>query len=103
MRDPKASRAIRAAAGVMGIMILVVVLFSALYIAAEADHGCGGEGCAICSFIRQCENNLRQFGSGTAAQLAVIAPILIVLLTAVFFVTAIFQDTPVSRKVRLNN
>ena len=62
----------RIAAGIMGILMLFIVLFSAFYIAAEADHDCTGEDCPICACIQQCENTLHQIGDGIASQAAVI-------------------------------
>lgn len=98
-----ASKVLRIAAGVMGLMMLVIVLFSAFYIAAEADHDCTGEDCPICACIGQCENMLRGTGDGTAAQLSAGIPVLFILLFAALFVSELSRETPVSVKVRLNN
>ena len=85
----------------MGILMLVIVLISAAYITAEADHDCCGDDCPICECIRQCENTLRGLGGRPSAQSAAVAPIII--LTAVFIVAAVSKSTLVSKKVRLNN
>ncbi len=103
MCNSSKSKALRIAAGIMGLMMLILVLFSAFYIAAEADHDCCGEDCQICACIHQCENTLRGIGDGTSARFAAIAPVILVLLAAVFVIAAVSQDTLVSRKVRLNN
>ena len=103
MRNSNVSNAKRIAAGIIGLMMLVIFLFSAFYIAAEADHDCCGENCPICTCLRECENTLRGVGTGTTSQLSVILPILFALFIAALFVTAIPQGTPVFRKVRLNN
>ncbi|MCR5648213.1 MAG: hypothetical protein K6F67_01595 [Oscillospiraceae bacterium] len=87
----------------MGLMMLVLVLFSAFYIAAEADHDCSGEDCLVCACIRQCENALRVVGDGTAAGSAAVAPVFVILLAAAFVIAAASPDTLISVKVRLNN
>ncbi len=103
MRDPKSSVTRRITAGIMAFMMLVIVLFSAFCIAAETDHDCAGEDCAVCACLRQCENTLRGIGEGAPVQAFAVIPVLSVLLAGAFFVTAILRETPVSAKVRLNN
>lgn len=103
MRNSSKSKALRIAAGIMGLMMLVLVAFSAFYIAAEADHDCCGEGCPICACIHHCENTLRGIGDGTAVRTAIVAPVILFLLAAAFIIPAVSLDTLISRKVRLNN
>ncbi len=102
MRNSSTSGVLRITAGIMGLMMLVVVVFSAFYIAAEADHDCSGEDCPICACIHHCENTLRGFCSGIA-QISAVAPVFLILPAAAFGIAAVSQDTLVSRKVRLNN
>ncbi len=102
MRDTKRSGILRIAAGIMGLMMLAAVLFCAFFIASEADHHCSGEDCLICALIHQCENTLRGAG-GAAVKPAFILPVIIVLLAAAILTAAASLDTPVLRKVRLNN
>ncbi len=103
MRGLTASKAIKYAAGIMAGMMLVVFLFSAFYIAAEADHDCSGGDCPICTCIRQCENLLHPSDDGTTAQPAVVVPVVFFLLSAVLPGVVFPQETLVSRKVRLDN
>lgn len=93
----------RIAAGIMGILMLFIMLFSAFYIAAEADHDCTGEDCPICACIQQCENTLHQIGDGITSQAAVIIPFVFLLVSIFLFASLFPQETLVSRKVRLNN
>lgn len=93
----------RIAAGILGMLMLFIMLFSAFYIAAEADHDCTGEDCPICACIQQCENTLHQIGDGMALQVATVAPIVFMLVSAFLFAFGFPQETLVSRKVRLNN
>ncbi len=93
----------RFTAGIMALMMLVIVLFSVSFIAAEADHDCRGDDCPICACIRLCENSLEQIGSGAVAQAAFIIPAILFCISILFSVCVCRQKTPVSRKVRLNN
>ena len=92
----------RIAAGIMGIMMLVVVLFSACFIAFEADHDCEGDDCHICACIRQCEIILNQAGDVTVQAVEATA-VVIFFISALFSVYRIAPETLVSQKVRLNN
>ena len=93
----------RLAAGIMALMMFVIVLFSVSFIAAEADHDCCGDDCPICACIHLCENTLEQIGSGVATQAAVIIPAILFCISILLSVCVCRQETPVSRKVRLNN
>jgi hypothetical protein len=96
------SKSKRMIATIIGLVMLVVVLFSVFHIALEKDHHCTGKDCPICAYIRQCENTLRQILGGTCAQIAIAAPA-IALLFAFLYVVALSPETPVSKKVRLND
>ncbi len=103
MCNSKASEAKRMITGVMVLMMLATMLFSAFFIAEEADHDCTGEDCPICTLVEQCENTLRGFGGGILSQLSGVISVLFLLITAASLIVVLSQDTPVSRKVRLNN
>ena len=51
----------------LAVVLAVVMLSSAIYIAVEADHDCSGEDCAICHQIGVCENLLKSLGLAGAA------------------------------------
>ena len=51
----------------LAAVLAVVMLFSAVYIAVEADHDCSGDDCAICRQISICENLLKSLGLAGAA------------------------------------
>ncbi len=103
MRNSGTFASKRITMGIIGLVMLVIVLFSSFYIASEANHDCRGEDCPICFCIQQCENTLRGVGSGITAQAAVIMPFLSILFAAAFIAAAASSDTLVSRKVRLND
>ena len=90
-------------AAVMVIMMLLVVLVSASYVAVESGHDCTGEDCPICACINQCENTLRQVGGGVDFQADTVLPVFFILIIAVPASVSLTAETPVSRKIRLNN
>lgn len=47
--------------------VFFVMLCSAFYIAAEANHDCVGESCPICYHISVCENTLRNLSLAVCA------------------------------------
>ncbi len=46
-------------AAVLAVLFAFIMLFSAVYIALEADHDCCGEDCLVCAQLRACEELLR--------------------------------------------
>lgn len=52
---------------VVAVAVLFVMLYSALFIAAEADHDCVGENCQICYQISVCENTLKNLSLAVCA------------------------------------
>jgi len=99
-RIPKAGRI---AAGILCAMTLAVLLFSAFYIAAEADHHCEGHDCPVCACIHQCENLLHHFGMISAAVLCIVTFSLLTLKLTALHLADFTEITPVTEKVRLNN
>lgn len=52
---------------VVAVAVFFVMLYSALYIAAEANHDCVGENCPICYQISVCENTLKNLSFAVCA------------------------------------
>ena len=78
-------------------------LFSAVYIAVEADHDCSGEDCAICHQIGVCENLLKSLGLAGAAA-AISAAFTYTVCKAILPCTEMIGTlTLVSLKVKLSN
>ena len=91
-------------AGILSVLMIVVVLFSGIVIALEAEHDCKGEECDICLCIEQCIFTLEQLGKAIGAAAAVLAKAVIFILAAVVFrFYEIPGTTPITDKVRLNN
>lgn len=63
------TKKMRSIALLVSFVVLFVMLCSAFYIVAEADHDCTGENCPICYQISVCQNTLKDlsFAVCTAA------------------------------------
>ena len=87
----------------LAAVLAVVMLFSAVYIAVEADHDCSGEDCAICRQIGICENLLKSLGLAGAAA-AITAVLTYTMCRAILPCTEMIGTlTLVSLKVKLSN
>ena len=91
----------RILAGVLAVAVLLALLLSAFYLAAEADHDCTGDDCPVCALLHQCEHLLRGYAA-VAVAAAVLAAVL-QLRAAADFACGVRRPTPVSVRVRLNN
>ncbi len=98
--DPRRTRVLT---GIVGVLMLVFVLFSAFYIAAEANHDCSDDDCPVCACVRMCENTLRGVGGTTRVRSVPVAPVILVFFAAGLVVAAVSHDTLVSRKIRIND
>ena len=52
---------------IVAVTVFFVMLYSVLYIAAEANHDCVGENCPICYQISVCENTLKNLSLAVCA------------------------------------
>ena len=93
----------RIAALLLAVTVLLVMLYSALFIAAEADHDCVGEGCPICYQVDACQNTLKSLSLAVCVT-AVAVAFTYTLCRCISFCTDYAQrDTLVSLKVKLSN
>ena len=87
----------------LAVVLAVVMLSSAVYIAVEADHDCTGDDCAICHQIGACENLLKSLGLAGAAA-AVTAAFTYTMCKAILPCTEMTGTlTLVALKVKLSN
>ena len=103
MENSTCSKLNRKLAGIMAIMMLFVMLFSAIFIASHLDHDCTGDDCPICECICQCENLLHGSWDGSAFSAAGILPVVLITVSIFISYCVTIFDTPVSEKVRMNN
>ena len=83
--------------------ILVVMLFSSCYIVLEADHDCCGACCPVCAVMQQCAANLEQLGAGQVIIIALAAVCCLFCHAIKYVCSAVSVETPITRKVRLND
>ena len=87
----------------LAAVLTVVMLFSAVYLAVEADHDCSGDDCAICHQISVCENLLKSLGLAGAAAAITAAFTYTVYRAILPCAETIDTLTLVSLKVKLSN
>ena len=105
--DSKSVKVQRRLSGLACLLLVLTVLFSAFYIAAEANHdcgeyGCGEHNCPVCACIQQCTNTLKQFKAAVAVSAFPAILVAIVALLALLSLEEVRPETLVSQKIRLN-
>ncbi len=87
----------------IAVALLFVMLYSALYIAAESNHICIGENCPVCYQINACENALKFLSLTvcTAGFAAVLAYVLYISISAC--INAVRGYTLILLKVKLTD
>lgn len=87
----------------MIVVIIFVSLASLFYIFSETEHECSGENCPVCACIHQAQQALRNIGSGAAAGQLITAVFISLFAAFAVHFFVISCDSPVKRRVRLNN
>ena len=80
-----------------------LILCSMVYIAAEADHDCVGDGCAICAQISICRNTLKDLMTAVCAAVFAAAFIYILCRIASVCTDSVQFSSLVSLKVKLSD
>lgn len=88
---------------IVSVLMILTVMFSVFFIAAEADHECEGAHCHVCECIEICVTILQRFGFKASSSSAVGASAFVALLAVLIPAGTYTFTTPVSLKVRLNN
>jgi len=85
------------------ITALLAVFSALLFLLAESGHVCDDDDCPVCACMQMCEEQLHRLAGGLPdASVCIIAVFCVVVLIALFQ-PVLVKDTPVLRKVRLNN
>ena len=91
-------------AAVCGAALLIApLIFSAFFVAAEADHDCSGDHCTICHQVQICQVLLEQLSTAHAASAAAAVLCFFTLLLAPRPQNAIVVPSPVLLRVKLLN
>ena len=93
----------RAAAVCAAVILALSLLFSLAFIAAEADHDCGGAHCAVCRQIQMCQALLEQLEGAVAAVTGIAWLRLFLAMALPGGRKAVRRLTPVCLKVKLLN
>lgn len=93
----------RIAALVLAVLVLCALLVSECFLAAESDHDCTGDNCAVCCVLNACQSVLRTLGA--ALMLAAVCALAVRLCARAAYCAeaACAAVTPVSLKVKLSN
>lgn len=88
---------------VVSILLILVVLSSALFIAVEAGHDCTGAGCAVCRQISAVEDTLRAFGFAVISALVARIVFNVLNRNALYRISNLRTSTLVSLMVKLSD
>ncbi len=85
------------------VAVVVVMLFSSIYIGNHIHHDCSGEDCAVCCVLAQCSSNLKDL-----IALAIVAFVSFILNNSMqgevqSIKTVYLNCSLISQKVRMNN
>ena len=94
---------IRILAFIMASLMLFVIMLSSAYLAEHSDHECADEDCPICECIRLCESIIHSAGSDMVFTAAEFFLLVVLFLYFPIAISSFASDTPVTRKVRLND
>ncbi|MDO4280753.1 MAG: hypothetical protein Q4C56_03900 [Peptococcaceae bacterium] len=90
-------------ATLLALALVLVTVFSCVYIALEADHDCSGDDCVICQQIVSCQQLLKAVGLTGAVFAAGICRHFARALVMVLVSEMVAAFTLVSSKVKLSN
>ena len=57
----------RVLSGLCAAFVLATIAFSSAFVAADADHDCGGHDCPVCQEMQTCVANFQLLGSSSAS------------------------------------
>ena len=106
MSKRKNTFCVRAASVITAALVLAILFFSSFYIALESyhtHHDCSKEECPVCICIQTCQRTLHQISDGSVNLYVSVLPVLLILFSVVLKESVLLSDTPVSRKVRMND
>ena len=85
------------------LTLLLWLFSSAHFLALEAGHDCHDEDCPICTCIQICTNMLKNMSNALIEVALVIAFFTVRSYTPYFCEYIRTADTPITKKIRLNN
>jgi len=93
----------KTAAVIITVLFVFFVLFSHIFIIAEADHDCCGENCPVCEIIAVIEDSIKGLSLLSSALIACGALIFVFIKALYSTVKNDFLSTLITLKVKLSN
>ena len=87
----------------IGMMMLLMILTSAYFLAHEAMHKCDDEDCPVCECIHICEEALKRLSNASEVFVALMMFGVILSADNEIYEPLLMITTPVNRKIRLND
>ena len=87
----------------MAVLVMLLMIFSVMYMTEEMHHDCTGEDCPICECIHMCEGILYETDGAGILIISTAAAVMISLFTGTESGYILRYDTPVSEKVRMDS
>lgn len=82
--------------------VVLVMLFSVIYVSQHADHECTGAECPVCAVLEQCGNNIKNIGAIVVAIIAAFFLCVSIQKSVQYVISTYSDDSLISQKVRLN-
>lgn len=97
------SKRMRLSAACGAVLLIFALIFSVFFVAAEADHDCSGEHCAVCHQLQICQTLLEQLSAAHTASAGAAVLCFFALLLVLRTRKAIVVSSPVLLRVKLLN
>lgn len=85
------------------MLIVLVMLFSCVYVVEHVDHECTGEDCPVCALICQYLDNIKQIICIAVASICFFALSITGLCIKENYINRAFVNSLISQKVRMND
>lgn len=97
------SKRMRLSAACGAVLLIFALIFSVFFVAAESDHDCSGEHCAVCHQLQICQTLLEQLSASHTAYAVAAVLCFFALLFVLRTRKAIVVSSPVLLRVKLLN
>ncbi|QAT42937.1 hypothetical protein [Aminipila luticellarii] len=87
----------------IAVCLLAVLCLSVAFLVKYTDHACSGEGCTVCTELQACTQFLLHTGIPALAVICVSSAFFVLAKNSIQTYFIILFDTPITRKVRMND
>ncbi len=85
------------------VLFAIVVLFSHIFTAAEADHDCSGEDCPVCQVVAAVENAFKGLSAAKVSDSSAFVLFFAAVVLVLFAADEVLRSTLITLKVKLSN